>query len=331
MSVRDTNKLNHKDLKYLLIDNLNLYTENAFYIEGNNPYTFSINKKIVYVYIRNVHQSGQNRSNPDECRIQVGDSQNFLQAINSGKHVHILGYFDDENVFTAWNPYMFRDRINVKKTVSKYSRFSVQKDANKNGISLYVDNTGDTAITFKPEYIGLYLENYTNMHLLNKSELMELIEKYNSLNASENEEEQIKIREFDYTVTHTHAPRDPNFKRIVDKIYGHRCAVCGMQLELVEAAHIIPHSHEKGSDDPTNGICMCALHHAAYDKGLIYIDERYKIKVNDDKVSYLEKIKRDGGISKFLRLHNEELDLPSSNRPSVEFLKVANAIRGIGA
>lgn len=330
MSVRDTNKLNHKYLKYLLIDNLNLYTEDAFYVEGNNPYTFSINKKIVYIYIKNVHQSGQNRSNEDECRIQVSSSQNFIQAQSSGKIVFMLGYFDDENVFTAWNPRVFRDRINARQTVSLYSRFSIQKDANKNGISVYKDNNNNTAISFKPEYIGLYLENYDNMHMLNQVELKELVEKYHNLDSPESEEEQIKIRELNYTVTHTHAPRDPNFKRIVDEIYGHRCAVCGVQLELVEAAHIIPHSHEKGSDDPTNGICMCALHHTAYDKGLIYIDESYKIKVNDDKVSYLEKIKRDGGMSKFLKLHNEELDLPSSNRPSVEFLKVANAIRGIG-
>lgn len=329
MSVRDTNKLNHKDLKYLLIDNLNLYTENSFYIEGNNPYTFSINKKIVHIYIKNVHQSGQNRPNQDECRIQVGSTPNFLSAINSGKIVFILGYFDDENIFTAWNPYQFRERINARQTVSLYSRFSIQQEAKLNNISVYIDSNNNKAISFKPEYLGLYLENYENMHLLNKPELEELVHRYDSLNSPNSEEEEIQIGELNYTVTHTHTPRDPNFKKVVNEIYGHRCALCGIQLELIEAAHIIPHSHELGTDDPTNGICMCSLHHTAYDKGLIYIDMDYKIQVNEDKISYLEKIKRDGGITKFLKLHNDKLDLPLSNRPSTDFLSIANKIRGI--
>mgnify|MGYP001616536573 CR=1 FL=1 len=60
--------------------------------------------------------------------------------------------------------------------------------------------------------------------------------------------------------------------------------MCGIQLELVEAAHIIPHSHEKGTDEIGNGISLCALHHAAYDRSLIFFDEEFNVLINDKKM-----------------------------------------------
>ena len=114
MSVRDTTILDRKDLRYLLIDSLRLYSDNVAFIDGNNPYRFSINKKTYYVLIKNVHESGDGRGNQDECRIQVAKTQNFNDALNSGNDVIVLGYFADEKVFTAWNPFMMRDRFNQK-------------------------------------------------------------------------------------------------------------------------------------------------------------------------------------------------------------------------
>ena len=135
MSVRNTIILNHSDLKYLLIDSLRLYSDNVVFIDGNNPYRFSINKKTFYVLIKNVHESGDGRGNQDECRIQVAKTGNFNDALNSRTDVIVLGYFADEKVFTAWNPYLMRDRFNQRQTISLYSRFSVQRQAAINKIA----------------------------------------------------------------------------------------------------------------------------------------------------------------------------------------------------
>ena len=51
--------------------------------------------------------------------------------------------------------------------------------------------------------------------------------------------------------------------------------------------------------------------------------------MNNEKIRYLEKIKLDGGIMKFIQMHDSKIDLPVSNKPSVEFIKIANSIRGI--
>jgi putative restriction endonuclease len=61
------------------------------------------------------------------------------------------------------------------------------------------------------------------------------------------------------------------FKFKVFQRYGPRCVVCGMDVpELLDAAHIRPR-RRRGSDDPRNGLVLCALHHRAFDAGLFAI------------------------------------------------------------
>lgn len=327
----DIEILNRTDLRYLLIDSLKMYSEDVEYISGDNPYLFNINKKPVYIFIHNLHDSGIGRGNADESRIQVAKTPNFLFAQNSGKPVLLFGYSKKDNTFTAWNPILFLERINKRKVVSLYSRFSIQKKAIQNGIAEYKDSNNQIIISFMPEYLGLYLENWISMHQSDEKTLLELVNKSEEIEETEGEGTKVHIESLRFIVTHRRFKRDAMFKKIIYMAYGHRCAVCGIQLELVEAAHIVPHSNEKGNDDPKNGICLCSLHHTAYDSGLIYFDDNYKLFINKSKLSYLEKTKKDGGIQKFINLQYSELQMPSSKifYPSAEYIKIANKIRGI--
>ena len=337
MSTRATQILNPSDLKYLLIDSLKSYSDNVEYVDGRNPYRFSINKKTVYILIRNVHESGMNRGNQDECRIQISNSQSLIQALNSRINVIVLGFFADENVFTAWDPLIFNNRFNdwfmdtsKAKTVSVYSRFSIQRNANQNKIGNYVDNNGQSIISFKPEYLGLYLDNITNIHNLNAAELFKFVE----FSDKENDEDftgSISLGKEQLVVTHTRYKRDPNFRKKVYEAYNNKCAMCGIQLELIEAAHIVPHSHESGTDDISNGIGLCSLHHTAYDKSLIYFEIDFSIKINNNKMKYLEKMGLDGGYRKFEDLSFDKLRLPQNHilQPNLGNISLANQIRGI--
>lgn len=330
MSVRKTEKLNKKDLRYLLIDSLRLYSDNVAFIDGNNPYRFSINKKTYYVLIRNVHESGDGRSNQDECRLQISKSKNFNDALNSGKDVIVLGYFADEKVFTAWNPFLMRDRFNRKDSVSLYSRFSIQKLAAKEKVATYRDNNEQSIISFSPEYLGLYLENLNSIHLLSDIDLRALVEKSDSLN-NENTDGDFDTDEGKLTITHARQKRDPNFRKKVYEAYNYKCAMCGIGLELIEAAHIVPHSHEMGTDEIENGISLCALHHTAYDRSLIYFNKKLEILINESKMEYLEKVGLDSGIRKFEKLAFEKIQLPQNHilRPNIGNIKIANQTRGI--
>lgn len=331
MSIRDTIILDKNDLRFLLIDSLRQYSNNVEYIDGDNPYRFSINKKTFFLLIKNVHESGDGRSNPDECRIQVSKSISFNAALGSQNDVIVLGYFPDSRVFTAWDPFRMRDRFNAKATISLYSRFSIVEKSINSGISLYIDNKNQHVISFKPEYLGLYLENFKNIHHANEKDLFELINKSDSINYDGGAIEFTDSVGEKLTITKAQPYRDPKFRDSIYKAYDRRCAICGIQLNLVEAAHIVPHSHEKGTDDVKNGVCLCSLHHNAYDQSLIYFTENYTINFNNDKINYLEKIQRDSGIKKFMDLSFEKLILPKSQllHPLPENITLANKIRGI--
>ena len=62
------------------------------------------------------------------------------------------------------------------------------------------------------------------------------------------------------------------FKFLVFQRYGLCCAVCDLGLmEVLDAAHLRP-KHVRGSDDPRNGLVLCAVHHRAFNAGLFAIE-----------------------------------------------------------
>ena len=71
-------------------------------------------------------------------------------------------------------------------------------------------------------------------------------------------------------------------ERVLDA-YGRRCALTGLPAtRLIDAAHIIADSDEvMGQPDIRNGIAMSKLHHAAFDAGLIGIDQDLRIHISN--------------------------------------------------
>jgi HNH endonuclease len=62
------------------------------------------------------------------------------------------------------------------------------------------------------------------------------------------------------------------FKFNVFRRYGACCAVCDLSVgSLLDAAHLKSY-RDHGTDDPRNGLVLCALHHRAFDVGLFAIE-----------------------------------------------------------
>jgi putative restriction endonuclease len=72
------------------------------------------------------------------------------------------------------------------------------------------------------------------------------------------------------------------FRNAVLAGYELRCCITGIEApELLRASHIIPWSvSEARRLDPANGVCLNALHDAAFDAGLIGVDEQLRIMVS---------------------------------------------------
>ena len=72
--------------------------------------------------------------------------------------------------------------------------------------------------------------------------------------------------------TQTARPGQHRFSFLVFRRYGPCCAVCDVAvMGLLDAAHLRGYG-EKGSNDPRNGLVLCATHHRAFDKRLLGIN-----------------------------------------------------------
>jgi hypothetical protein len=117
--------------------------------------------------------------------------------------------------------------------------------------------------------------------------------------------------------------RDRRFAASVLRAYGHRCAVCGVQLDLVEAAHIDPVEDPLSTDDVQNGIALCPLHHDAYDDGLLHLEPNGIVRLDEDRVKGLKQRSRDGGLDNFRKTLSSVARFPAdeSLRPDSKFME----------
>ncbi len=71
------------------------------------------------------------------------------------------------------------------------------------------------------------------------------------------------------------------FRGMVVRAYEVRCAVCRLRHgELLDAAHITADSEETGLAIVSNGLSLCKIHHAAYDRNLLGISPGYRVDIN---------------------------------------------------
>ena len=147
----------------------------------------------------------------------------------------------------------------------------------------------EIAIAFRPDFFVEYVRNLEFLHSFGESEtdldvLEEVSERPEEVNdavvetvTQERQTAVINIKE---------KIRDNSFKSRVLTSYGQMCAMCGIQLKLIDAAHIIPVEHD-GTDQISNGMAICALHHRAFDRSLITVNDKYQIIYNTDKMDLM--------------------------------------------
>lgn len=115
----------------------------------------------------------------------------------------------------------------------------------------------------------------------------------------------------------------PAFRAKVMHAYQTRCAVCSLAHgDLLDAAHIIEDGQPQGEPVIPNGLALCKIHHAAYDKNILGISPKRIISVNDEILHEVDGPMLKHGIQEF---HGAELRVVPqrpSDRPDPERLKV---------
>jgi hypothetical protein len=108
------------------------------------------------------------------------------------------------------------------------------------------------------------------------------------------------------------------FRRVVLSSYRGRCCMSGLaEPRLLIASHIVPWSKDKTNRlNPSNGLCLSALHDKAFDQGLISLTDDFKVIVSGSL-----KRRNDVFIKEvFIPLEGRQICLPERFLPSVEFV-----------
>lgn len=110
------------------------------------------------------------------------------------------------------------------------------------------------------------------------------------------------------------------FRKTILATYNYQCCITGISVaELLVASHIVPWSRdEKNRMNPSNGLCLNALHDKAFDVGLITISDKYRVIIS----KYLEK-KCILGVecSYFKKFQDQKITLPKRFLPSKDLIK----------
>ena len=108
------------------------------------------------------------------------------------------------------------------------------------------------------------------------------------------------------------------FRQAVLTSYGNQCALTRLAVpSLLNASHILPWAKSKEHRaDPSNGICLNALHDRAFDRGLISFDESHQMIV-----SPLLRDSELGNLAVQLReLEGHQMNIPERFGPKPETL-----------
>src|SRR5262249_5349258 len=109
------------------------------------------------------------------------------------------------------------------------------------------------------------------------------------------------------------------FRETVLAAYGCRCCVCALPVApLLVASHIVPWAARPDLRvNPRNGLCLCALHDRAFDRGLITVDVALRVTLSKRLDAHLPD---DVVEQMFVAYQDGPIRLPEKFRPAGEFL-----------
>ncbi len=305
---------------------------NVLYLSDNHPFDLQMyqgdQSYRLHIYIWNITHGGGHARPADEYRIQVTGISQFHQL--PGAKSLILGWWSAGNVFAGFDfrkhnaPLGFSPSLQIR-------RQSLELAA-QNGFAASDKGNQEIAIAFRPDFLAQYVIDLETLHDFGQST--------QDLTALETVAQQPEVNTAELPVTSpqrrtavtsvSRRLRDAKFRKNVLTAYNYRCAFCGVQLNLTDAAHIVPVSHEDSVDRTYNGLALCALHHQAYDQSLVTVWEDYTVRVHEAEVTSLQALQRGAGIEAFRIALFPSILLPSviSDRPHADFVRLGNAIRG---
>lgn len=110
------------------------------------------------------------------------------------------------------------------------------------------------------------------------------------------------------------------FRAAVLAAHDAKCCITGITSEpMLRASHIVPWSHDPSLRlDPRNGLCLNALHDAAFDRGLITLSDRFELRVSK---RVKDEVPTTVYQEMFVRRMDSAITMPERFKPSAEMLE----------
>jgi putative restriction endonuclease len=112
----------------------------------------------------------------------------------------------------------------------------------------------------------------------------------------------------------------PVFRARVLRAYERACAICRLKhADLLDAAHILSDA-EGGQPVVPNGLSLCKIHHAAFDRGILGVRRDYVVEVRPDVLLEVDGPMLRHGLQD---VHGWNLELPRrpAERPDQDLLE----------
>ena len=305
----------------------------ALVIEPEHPFLIRIFREDkrsfdTRVYIWNCTHGGGAARPTNEFRIQLTGT---VPDIRPGEKTLLLGWHEGYEVFAAFDVSRHAGQASASPSIQVSQ--TALLSAHTHTFASHKRNNDEVVVAFRSEYLVEYALNMAALHGTtgeseDSSALLNIVDTVPESEIARLPDQ--TRREVVATIKRKYRQHD--FRNRVLSAYNHRCAMCGIQLRLVEAAHILPVAHETSNDDTTNGISLCSLHHKAFDNNLISFNEQYEVEVSKREVDGLAAKNLSEGISDFRQNLRPALIMPADRRdyPRPEYISESRRVRRWG-
>lgn len=177
--------------------------------------------------------------------------------------------------------------VDGSSRIGRKARFSILfnrrllNGAIQNGWEEYISGTGEHIFAMHPRLFPIYVEALAAGVTIAPDELVAATAASGVAQEGTNDAAERARRVASILV------RDAAFSKEVRRVYEDRCAMCGLSLDLVVGAHILPVKAPGSKDVVWNGVALCHNHHAGFDKHYIWVaPTNREIKLRPDILKF---------------------------------------------
>ncbi len=131
----------------------------------------------------------------------------------------------------------------------------------------HVSNTGEQIIGLIPSLLPTYVEMKLAGVMVGQHEIASIIDAAGLQTEVEVETPAERVRRVSSRLV-----RSSTFSKRVIEAYEGLCAMCDLDLDLIEGAHIYPAQAPGSMDEVWNGLALCSNHHRAFDRHRLRVD-----------------------------------------------------------